>query len=96
MQSNASNEYREFLNAMNNQKICTKEILHACIERLSAREREAIQSRYWGRRSLQEIAHALGVSWEEADALIKTAHANLKEALLRSIARKISKPPVAA
>jgi RNA polymerase sigma factor (sigma-70 family) len=96
MQSNASNEYTEFLNAMNNQKICTKEILHACINQLPSQEKEAIQSRYWGHRSLQEIANALGVSWEEADALIKSAHTKLKEGLLRAIAGKICKTSVAA
>ena len=50
--------------------------------KLRARQRQAVTLRFWHNCSILEIARSLGVTWDEADRMIKDALARLKEQCL--------------
>lgn len=48
-------------------------------EKLCPRQQKAIILRFWHDSSIFEVAKSLGVTWEEADRIIKGALAKLKQ-----------------
>lgn len=56
--------------------------LHEALNQLSQKEKIAIHMRYWGPKSIVEIAKHLRISWDSANDLIDSAEIKLREKIL--------------
>lgn len=57
-------------------------IARSLSRKLKPKQRQAVMLRFWHDCSIFEIAKSLGVSWDEADKIIRDALARLKEQCL--------------
>lgn len=56
--------------------------LHEALNQLSQKEKIAIHMRYWGTKSIIEVAKHLRISWDSANDLIDSAEIKLREKIL--------------
>jgi DNA-directed RNA polymerase specialized sigma24 family protein len=54
------------------------EELHDSLLRLQSKEQQAIQMRFFDGLSIGQISHVLGMTWDEADKLIKNTLSKLR------------------
>ena len=54
-------------------------IARSLSRKLKPKQRQAVLMRFWHDCSIFEIAKSLGVTWDEADRMIKDALARLKQ-----------------
>ncbi len=57
-------------------------IARSLSRQLRPKQRQAVTLRFWHDCSILEIARSLGISWDEADRMLKDALARLEEQCL--------------
>lgn len=76
-----STSLQEFKDAMNAINLDPHQLLRQTLISLPREERIAIYLRFWRNETIEEIALALGISWEKADCLLSRAKEKLRERL---------------
>lgn len=61
------------------------DLLHKHLLQLSWRQQVVLQLRFWEEKSIYQVAYIMGISWNEADALLQSAIAKLKQSICASI-----------